>query len=425
MSGIAMSKANSKITTESLIPAKPLLQKIGFRLGGLLIVFAIQMLLCRLMGMGQFGHYAVIMTVIGMLIVFTSFGFESVIQYFIPKYAEEPGLRKGLIRYTNRFIFLSSLITATGVFFFLLAFSKKFMISFSEAFFWAILMLPFISLLKHTDQIIRKLKGKKSAIPVTVTLPFITLIGSLWYFHENNKLPVDAVLMIAFLASVLLYVLFRSRAKRLLNHADTQPEYNRQKWTMYAGQFFASDVLNFLITNGGILLISYFLTNTQAGYFFITLKLSGFVAIAGSVVTTTSIPVLYEQYKSKQKKLFQQNIRNGVFRILSVALPAALILALSGKFVLGLFHEKVANEIWLLLILIAAQILNSVSSLNGKALIVAGKRNSYLVLLSFTLFIMIILGAMFIPTLKLTGASIAVFSASLFFFCASSVAVRK
>ena len=428
MSGIAFQKDKLKIglDTQSL-PAKLVLQKIAKRVAGILIIFSIQMLLSRLMGVRHFGHFAVITTVIGLLVVISTFGFDSAAGFFLTQYegAEKSGLQKGFIHYSNRCLALTSVICAVGVFFFLLTFSKKFNIAFAEAFFWAILMLPFLTLLKQANFFVRKLKGNKTVVPITVTLPFITLLGSLYYYHENQKLTVDAVLMIAFLATVLLYMIFRSKLNKIRVENESEAHYSRTKWTTASGIFFMTDLVNFLIANSGILLLSYFIDNTNAGYFFVTLKLTGFVSIAGSIVTMISVPVLLDLAIKKRKKQIREHLRNGVFRILSIALPAAFILLIIGKQILGLFGDKFAGEKWLLIILIVAQLLNSLSWLNGKALVVTGNKNTYLFILIGTLTALLISGFFLVPAYKLLGAGFAVLASALFYYVSSTVMVKK
>ncbi len=428
MSGIAFQKDKLKtgLDTQSL-PTKLVLQKIAKRVAGLLIIFSIQMLLSRLMGVRHFGHFAVITTVIGLLVVISTFGFDSAAGFFLTQYAgaEKSGLQKGFIRYSNRCLALTSVICAVGVFFFLLAFSKKFNIAFAEAFFWAILMLPFLTLLKQANFFVRKLKGNKTVVPITVTLPFITLLGSLYYYYENQKLTVDAVLMIAFLTTVLLYLIFRSKLNKIRVENESEAHYSRTKWTATSGIYFMTDLVNFLIANSGILLLSYFIDNTNAGYFFVTLKLTGFVSIAGSIVTMISVPLLLDLAIKKRKKQILEHLRNGVFRILSIALPAAFILLVIGKQILLLFGDKFAGEKWLLIILIVAQLLNSLSWLNGKALVVTGNKNTYLFILIGTLAALLISGFFLVPAYKLLGAGFAVLASALFYYVSSTVMVKK
>lgn len=427
MSGMTMSKSTAQaqsglIATE----AGSLLKKVAVKSGGMIIIFAIQMLLCRLMGMPQFGHFAVITTVSGLLITFAMLGFESVLQVFWNKYAGRPELQKGLVRFSGRTIFLLSLACSVGAFVVLLSNSRKFQTDFNESMLWTILLLPFAAMVKYYDTLQRKLKGKTSAIPVTVSLPFFTLVGSLYYYYEFHNITVNVVIMCAFISSFVMFFIFRSRVKKLMaEHNEVNSKYEIRKWSVYSGQFFSADLLNFLVANGAILIVSYFSSNIQAGYFFITLKLSALLTISSGIVTAGCMPALYEQFTGKRKTHFSKELQNGIFRILSIALPAALILALSGKYILALFHPKVANETWLLLILIAAQILNSISTLNGKALTVIGKRNVYLGLLAGTLTLLIVLGAVLTPMYKLTGISIAVFASAVVFYFGSSVALRK
>lgn len=420
-----MSKTGMK-KADSILPSKSLLQRIAFRVAGSAMIFAIQLLLCRLMGPNQFGHFAVISTVLGLLVVVATFGFDSVVQVFLPKYNEDLPLRKGLVRFSNRCIALSSLICMTGLFMFLVTYSQQFKnVSLSEGFLWAMLMIPFAALLQHTDKIVRKLQGKKFAVPVAITVSLLTLCGSLYKYFSDKTLLVDTVFMIALLVSALMYVVFRTRSKRLLNHGEIEAKYEYLKWTKYAGQFFIADLINFLIANAPILLISYFANNLMAGHFFVALKFSALITVAAAIVTANGIPVLYDHYRSKDKKSFLNGISNGSFRLLSVTLPAAFILFLTGPSLLRLFDPQISANDWMIACLLISQLLSSLATLNGKALTISGKRNTYLLLSALVLIIMMVCGALFIPAYDLTGVSIAVLISSAVYFITTTSAVRR
>lgn len=421
-----MPKSNLKNTVSIGLPTKADLQKIGYRLAGAAIVMAVQLFVSRLIGPNQFGHFAVVTTILAMLVTVSGFGFDSVVQVFFPKYAEDASLKKGLVFYGNRFIFVASFICMIGVLVFLVTYSKRLSnLTFCEALLWCMFTIPFAALLKQQDQIINRISGKAAALPIAVTVSALTLAGSLYKFYSEKSLLVDTVMMMAFLSTAFMYIVYRTRAKRLLNNREIEIKYEAAKWTKYAGQFFIADILNFLFVNGAILLISYFADNLNAGYYFITLKLTAFITIASSMVTSKGIPDLYEEYKQKRRKSFLNGLNNATFRVLSIALPTAFLLAISGKFILSLYHPKVGGEIWLLFSLLAVQILTSLSTLYGKVLTVTKRRNTYLILIGISILTLLVTGALLIPSFHLTGAAIAVLSAAVVLFGSCYVMVRK
>lgn len=407
------------------LPTKAFMRRLAFRFAGLLIIFSIQVLLARLMGPKQFGHYAVITTILLLLSTFSTFGFDSTAVFFLRHYINEKnyGMAKGFIRYSNRFIFLSSVACGVGVFFFLLAFAKRFNISFSESLLWTMLMLPCLSLLRQTHVLIQFFGGKKAILPITVTLPFLTFLGSLYYYHANNKLTVDAVMMVAFLATLLLYFIYRSRLSRRLpeEFAEATVEYSGIKWTHISVSHLIYDLAALLIRHLPVLLISYYMFNPDAGYFYAALKLSALVGVSGSILEILSKEEVMEFHRRKQWKKLNEFVRASVFKLLSIAIPVSLVLVIFGKNLLGLFGDSFVTMYPVLLLLVASQVLIAIASFTAKTYFNFSTNYRHLLFLVGTLLVLLVSSILLIPHFKTTGAAIALLIAAAFFNVTTSV----
>ena len=243
MSGIngMTKKSVTKDLQSSFVLSRSVMQALFFRLGGLLLIFLLQVMLARLMGPQHYGDYTVIITIVNLFLVFSLFGFDSSVLRFLPSYIDKKDLpsANGFKKFSSQVITILSVVSSVGIFIFLLAKSKSFKnISFSEGLFWGILLIPFLALLYQSCAVLRALnKIRSSLMPVYFLLPAIMGLSCLYYYSSYHRLPVDAAMLIN-LGSVLLIGFYMNRkTKRIFkeNVPAEKTEYERGKWLTVSG----------------------------------------------------------------------------------------------------------------------------------------------------------------------------------------------
>lgn len=389
----------------------PVLHALLFRLAGLGLIFLLQVLMARLMGPAQYGDYTVIITVVNLFIVLSLFGFDSSVLRFLPAYISNRENEKanGFVKFSYRTIVFLSLVSSIVLFIFLLSKSKKFNMSFNEGFFWGLLLIPFLAFIYQSSALLRALgKIKTSLISSYFLIPFLMGVSCLIYYYKQHTLTVDAA-MLNFLCCAILICLFinRKAGKALKEKVPSEENaFIPRQWISVSTILFLTTALDLLLRQSDILMVSYFLGNTKAGYYGVAAKLAVLASLGLSVADYVFMPKISALYESRQFAKLQQMVRNSSLQILSITLPVALILFSGGKWILGLFGNSFSNSYVPLVILLSGQIINASTGMVGGLMSMTGHQKIFFSFYIIAFVFQFLLNVILIPKLGITGAAI-------------------
>lgn len=383
-----------------------------FRAIGLLLIFLSQVLLARLMGAKGYGDYTVIITAVNFLLVISLFGMDTSVLRFIPSALsrQEHGTVHGFIRFSYRLITFISILCSIGLFIFLLAKAKKFNISFSEGMFWAMLLLPFLAFVYQASSVLRALQQiKMSLLSVYMLLPLGISAGCLYYYYANNKLTVDAAMMINLLCTVLVCFYINRKAGRIVKQLvpDAELTARRRLWTTVSATIFITTLLNMLLRQSDIFFVSYFLGNAKAGIYGAAAKMSALVALGLSVTDYVYMPKIAALWEKRQLIKLQKLIKDGSRQILLITIPIAVVFLVFGKLLLGFFGEAFTSSYLPLVILVIGQLVNALTGMVGGLLSMTGHQRIFLFFYAVAFGLQFVLNFILTPWLGILGASIA------------------
>jgi O-antigen/teichoic acid export membrane protein len=389
----------------------PMLQSAVFRLVGCLIVFLVQLLLARLMGPRHYGDFLVIGTVMQVTITLALFGMDELAARYIPfaiSKNNHSGV-KGFLKFSYRFIMLSSFLAGMGLFIFLLLYSKQFHISFSEALFWGVLAMPFVAFTVQASAILRALKKVKlSLLPALYFFPLTMAVFVMMYYNSYQKLTVDAAMLLSLGAIALVSFFLNKKVNSETNPLvkTAQPEYSKSKWLGSSAFLCLASFLGILLQRSDILLVSYFSGNTIAGTYAVASGLAAILSLGTSLVTVKFRNEFAQLLAAKQWKDARKYARDSTFRVLSIVLPAALLLIVSGRWILMLFGSSYTSAFLPMIILISGYLIRSAIGLSPVILQAAGFRKRMIVLQGVSLSFQLLLNSILISKLGMTGAAI-------------------
>jgi O-antigen/teichoic acid export membrane protein len=390
---------------------RSVVQALLFRLSGLGLIFLLQVMLARCMGPSHYGDYTVIMTTINLILVLSIFGFDSSILRFLPSYISKGDFASanGFVRFAYRVITFLSLICSVGLFVFLLTRSKKFNISFSEGFFWGVLLIPFLAFMYQANAVLRALnKIKTSLLSVYFLSPVLIGLTCLYYFNSHKQLTVDATMFINLGCSAAICIFINRRAGKIFkNQAPSEINlYERKKWMSVSAILFLTTALDLLLRQSDILMVSYFLGNTKAGYYAVSAKLSLLASLGLSVADYVFMPKIAALFESRQLIKLQQFIRNSSLQILSITLPISFILFTGGKWILGFFGEGFSVSYTPLVILLCGQLINAMTGMVGGLMTMTGYQKTFFSFYFLAFIIQFFLNLFLIPLTGIVGAAI-------------------
>lgn len=411
--------------------SRSVLHALLFRLSGLGLIFLLQVMLARMMGPSNYGDYTVIITTINLLLVLCVFGFDSSILRFLPSYIakKDYSSANGFVRFSYRMITIFSIICSIGLFIFLLTKSKKNNIAFSEGLFWGVLLIPFLAFVYQASAVLRALnKIKTSLLSVYFLFPVLMGLTCLYYYLTNHHLTVDAAMLINLGCSATICIFINRRARKVLKeHAPSEiAVFERRKWLSVSSILFLTTALDLLLRQSDILMVSYFLGNTKAGYYSVAAKLALLASLGLSVADYVFMPKIAALFESRQLMKLQQFVRNSSLQILSITLPVVFLLFLGGKWILGFFGEAFSTSYVPLIILLCGQIINAMTGMVGGLMTMTGYQKTFFTFYLFAFIIQFILNIILIPLVDIIGAAIGSSLAMIFLnLCAYSFVKKK
>ena len=402
-----------------------------FRLAGLGLIFLLQVMLARMMGPSHYGDYTVIITTINLLLVLSVFGFDSSILRFLPSYIAKRDYSSvnGFVRFSYRMITILSILCSIGLFIFLLTKSKKNDIAFSEGLFWGVLLIPFLAFVYQASAVLRSLnKIKTSLLSVYFLFPVLMGLTCLYYYFNYHRLTVDAAMLINLGCSAAICIFINRRARKVLKEQAPfeNAVFESRKWISVSSILFFTTALDLLLRQSDILMVSYFLGNTKAGYYSVAAKLALLASLGLSVADYVFMPKIAALFESKQLIKLQQFVRNSSLQILSITIPVVFLLFLGGKWILGFFGPAFASSYVPLVILLCGQIINAMTGMVGGLMSMTGYQKTFFMFYLLAFVVQFLLNIILIPILDILGAAIGSSIAMIFLnFCAYAFVKKK
>ncbi len=401
-----------------------------FRLSGLGLIFLLQVMLARLMGPSNYGDYTVIITTVNLLLVLSVFGFDSSILRFLPSFIakKDYSSANGFVRFSYRMITILSILCSIGLFIFLLTKAKKNNIAFSEGLFWGVLLIPFLAFVYQASAVLRSLnKIKTSLLSVYFLFPVLMGLTCLYYYYSNNRLTVDAAMLINLGCSAAICIFINRRARKVLKEQAPSENltFESRKWISVSSILFLTTAFDLLLRQSDILMVSYFLGNTKAGYYSVAAKLALLASLGLSVADYVFMPKIAALFESRQLMKLQQFVRNSSLQILSITLPVVFLLFLGGKWILGFFGNAFSFSYVPLVILLCGQVINAMTGMVGGLMSMTGYQKTFFAFYFFAFIIQFTLNIILIPIFDIVGAAIGSSLAMIFLNICAYIFVKK
>ena len=401
-----------------------------FRLSGLGLIFLLQVMLARLMGPSNYGDYTVIITTVNLLLVLSVFGFDSSILRFLPSFIakKDYSSANGFVRFSYRMITILSILCSIGLFIFLLTKAKKNNIAFSEGLFWGVLLIPFLAFVYQASAVLRSLnKIKTSLLSVYFLFPVLMGLTCLYYYYSNDRLTVDAAMLINLGCSAAICIFINRRARKVLKEQAPSENlsFESRKWISVSSILFLTTAFDLLLRQSDILMVSYFLGNTKAGYYSVAAKLALLASLGLSVADYVFMPKIAALFEGRQLMKLQQFVRNSSLQILSITLPVVFLLFLGGKWILGFFGNAFSFSYVPLIILLCGQVINAMTGMVGGLMSMTGYQKTFFAFYFFAFIIQFTLNIILIPIFDIVGAAIGSSLAMIFLNICAYIFVKK
>jgi len=370
--------------------------------------FVITVLLGRHLGAGDLGLYRMVSTIYGIAMLFAAIGIPAAIIKYVAEY-------KGDRNKTNSIVstgVITSLLLGIG-------FSMLFYLS--SGIFEEIFKMPGLAgLLKILSPIfpfalvggvllgmLNGLREMKKYGTATIFQSVLMIVVSVLLIYFG--FGVAGVVIGVVLASVgwCLYLLFITRDYFEITfegYAD-----NTKKMLVFGVQIFAGNAINLINYQADTIMIAYFLTATDVGYYAVAVGLSKFFWLIPQAIQTITYPATSEYWGEKNHSALQIMIDKSMKYTACVLLPIGLGVGFFAKEIITLiFGGEFLNAVLPLQILVVGTVGYGIAAKAiGGSTSAIGRPDINLKVIFVSAFVNIILNLLLIPRFGIIGAAVA------------------
>ncbi len=175
-----------------------------------------------------------------------------------------------------------------------------------------------------------------------------------------------------------------------------------------------------LMQSFDVMMLAHFTDYESVAYYSIAIKLTMLINVVLASVNAVIGPEIAALFTSKHFDQLREKIRKSTQLIFFLTAPMILIFTLFAAFILSLFGEEYMVAKYILWVLLAGQIMNSLCGPVGTYLNMTGKEKAFQNILLTALVINIGLNLLLIPSMGMMGAAIAT-SISMIFWNALGI----
>ena len=395
------------------------------------LAFAIHLAIARLIGVGAYGIFALMLSWIGVLAVVAQFGQDNGVLHFLPKYsvAGQWGLVRGLRRASGLLVLVFSLlISGTGVVYVHWGLAERSVVL-TRTFDVGFLLLPVLAQLQQSGALHRALKqAAESDFYVSIIRPVaLFFLVTLVYALSPSLLsaPFAAVLSLISAVVALLWSASRLRMHWPKQARVARPEYQVGTWAKTGAQLSLLSVMMVASTTMGSLVIGGFLGANRVGPYYAAVQIATFSSFGFTAINSILAPMIAEYYAAGRMELLGQMMRRAArITFLSTSVLTAG-LAVFGRYLLGLFGPGFVVAYVPLLILLLGEWLSTCAGSVGFLLTMTRFQKQAPIIFLCGVISSLILAVLLVPKWDLTGMAVSTVAGWIVWNLVSLVYVHK
>jgi len=374
----------------------------------LISTFLLRIILARWLGPSDFGLFSLIYVIQSIAILISNFG----IQHAIIKHSAEfiDNQSEISIIYTSGLIISLVFSVFSGALLVLLSNFIADVFNVIELGYLCkilALLLPFSTLLENTLGLFNGLRKMKTYAILIALRSFLMLLFSLVLVKLGFGVQgaIFGIILSVFI-SVILSLKF---AKRYIKFKVKKFIQSSKKLVLFGIPIFGSNVANELASRADLLLIGYFLSESQVGYYAVAVSVSMLFLLVPQAIQKITFPASSEFWSNSNYQALQGMINKSMKYSACILLPMGLGVGFfSREIILTVFGINYKDAVMPLCILLIARVINGSTIVPvGASFSGIGRPGISFKLVSFQCILNIILNILFIPRLGISGAAMA------------------
>ena len=380
---------------------------------GAALVFCVQIVIARLLGVSSYGNYIYIFTWMSILAMFALFGFNTASVRFVAVYSINKEWERllGFIKYSRRFVFKSSIFIMTMIF--IAAWVLKDTVS-AELFYTLLvgcLAVPAISFMNLSAGM---LNGFKEVIKASAFVNILTPLILLVLLYVVSAMPyvslsAGTVMMVRVLSFAATSAIIMWQLKRFITPMTGHGEYQYEftKWFKASRDLLLTSCFALIFIQGDILIVGAMLGTKDAGIYAVASRLAGLLVFLLVAVNAILSPIVAEHYAQREMHKLQGIYTLSVRMIVLFSLIVGVVLFVWGDIFLSLFGDEFIVAFPILKILILGQLANASVGSVGVLINMTGNQFDGARILALAAVMNIFLNWALIKLMGINGAAIA------------------
>lgn len=375
--------------------------------------FVTNVLLARFLGATEYGVYTYVFAWLGLLTVLSMFGFGFLLVREIASYLtrSDMGLVNGLLRWAGARSFLLSLLVAIIVVIFSWLFREYLNSEMFPAFWLAMIILPFLTIMTLSDQAMQGFKrvvlGRVPQVLIRTPLFIILLIIA--YLLNPQALNAVRAVGLSFIAIaaafvVGLWLLYGILPQPVLSAV---PEYQQRMWIHSALPLLLAAGMFELNTRTPTIMLGILVGPKETGIFTVAVLITaliGFIFIAANAALG---PIISSLYTSGEMLRLQKIVTRSARVTFVIAFVMVLVIIALRGWILLLFGQEFQQSGTAIIILSIGQLFNVASGSVGILLVMTGYEKNTLIAIAISSVVTIVLSTLLIPRWGIEGAALA------------------
>ena len=396
---------------------------------GAILTVSSQLVLARVMGAEEYGTYYLAMTWFLVLGVLVRFGMDNVILRELPGFiasADWPQAR-GLVRVSTAVVSMFATFVALLMALVIWLFVDRIDAATRHVILVGLPVLFLMGWMYLRQAVVRSFKHiVRSLFPEAIIAPSVLIL--LMLLLPAFALPPTATVAMA--ATVLAFAIaaglgFYWQARVLpLAWDSTAPQAKPRTWLPLAMSMLAINGMHLLLNNLDTIVLGLYRSSEEIGIYGISARLAFIVAFPLTIANAAFAPLISEHFSKRQFRAIQHVLAKGMRFVAVAALALSCSMWLFGDYALGIFGAKFSAGHQVLMILVAAQLVNAMSGPVALLLAQCGHEK----LVAKVMFIAVAIAALLdfglIPTWGNLGAAIAT-SVSIAFWNVSMLVLAR
>ena len=400
------------------------------RFGGLMSGYLLTLIIANLFGADGLGDYVLSITVLRLFTLLSKLGLDTTSIKFIASFASQ-NKWTSIFKFRNKVVFI--LIISSIFFSFLLYILSQpiadlinAQVKYIKLNSFFILPMSFFMLHYQSLRGLKRIAEFSFFYRMSQSLFTVVSVLIIYYFIQDNEVPIYAYLVSLLLVSVLAFLSFRYNLNKKSygkESAEMQILKYSQILKISIPLMFAQSV-QFIMAWTDKLMLGSMTTTVDVGVYHTAFKLSMFAAVALMSVNSIASPKFAEMFAKKDFLGLKKVVHQSTKMIFWSSFPLVIVFFMFPDFLLGLFGEEFKVGVTAFIFLSCGRLISSFSGSVGNILQMTGNQNIYAIILLIGAILNVVLNLILIPLYGINGAAIASMS-SLIVWNLSMVLVVK